>query len=55
MRAMRNVLIHEYFFVELKVVRATIKNDLPQLKQQIDDMLNEQQCGPRRRPDKSST
>ncbi len=27
MRAMRNVVIHEYFFVDLKVVWTTIKND----------------------------
>jgi uncharacterized protein with HEPN domain len=42
-RAMRNVVIHEYFFVDLKVVWTTIRDDLPRLKQQIDDLLTEQQ------------
>jgi uncharacterized protein with HEPN domain len=39
MRAMRNVVIHEYFFVDLRVVWTTIRDDLPRLKQQIDDLL----------------
>jgi uncharacterized protein with HEPN domain len=43
MRAMCNVIVHEYFFVDLKVVWTTIKDDLPRLKQQIDALLNEQQ------------
>jgi len=43
MRAMRNVIVHEYFFVDLKVVWTTIKDDLPRLKHQIDALLNEQQ------------
>ena len=30
-RAMRNFVIYEYFFVDLKVVWTSIKNDLPQL------------------------
>ena len=33
MRAMRNVVVHEYFFVDLKVVWTTIKDDLPRLIQ----------------------
>jgi uncharacterized protein with HEPN domain len=32
---MRNVAIHEYFFVDLEVVCTTVKSDLPKLKQQI--------------------
>ena len=43
MRAMRNVVVHEYFFVDLKVVWTTVRDDLPRLKHQIDDLLNEQQ------------
>ena len=39
MRAMRNVMIDEYFFVDLGTVWATVKDDLPKLKQQIDHML----------------
>ncbi|HME21865.1 MAG TPA: DUF86 domain-containing protein [Acetobacteraceae bacterium] len=48
MRAMRNVVIHAYFFVDLKVVWTTIKNDLPRLKRQIDDLLDERRRGPQR-------
>jgi uncharacterized protein with HEPN domain len=32
MRAMRNIAIHEYFFVDLKIVWTTVKNDFPELK-----------------------
>jgi uncharacterized protein with HEPN domain len=36
MRAMRNIAIHEYFFVDLKIVWTTVKDDFPPLKRQID-------------------
>jgi uncharacterized protein with HEPN domain len=39
MRAMRNVVIHEYFFVDLKIVWTTVKDDLPRLKKQIDLLI----------------
>jgi len=39
MRGMRNVAIHEYFFVDLEVVWKTVRQDLPQLRQQIDVLL----------------
>ena len=39
MRGMRNVAIHEYFFVDLEIVWKTLRDDLPQLKQQIDALL----------------
>jgi uncharacterized protein with HEPN domain len=39
MRGMRNVAIHEYFFVDLEIVWTTVKNDLPNLKQQVDALL----------------
>jgi uncharacterized protein with HEPN domain len=42
MRAMRNVVIHEYFFLDLKIVWTTVKDDLPKLKRQIEDLLLEQ-------------
>ncbi len=42
MRAMRNVVIHEYFFVDSKIVWTTVKNDLPQVKQQIEGLLLQQ-------------
>lgn len=32
MRGMRNVVIHEYFFVDLQIVWTTVKEDLPRLK-----------------------
>ena len=39
MRVMRNVAIHEYFYVDLQIVWKTVKEDLPRLKQQIDALL----------------
>ncbi len=39
MRGMRNVAIHEYFFVDLGVVWTTVKEDLPQLKNLIVALL----------------
>ena len=39
MRGMRNKMIHNYFDVSLEIVWATVKNDLPKLKQQIDALL----------------
>lgn len=39
MRGMRNIAIHEYFFVDLEIVWRTVKDDLPKLKQQIDALL----------------
>jgi uncharacterized protein with HEPN domain len=34
-------MIHEYFFVDLRIVWSTVKSDLPQLKREIDDLLVE--------------
>ena len=39
MRGMRNVAIHEYFFIDLQIVWTTAKDDLPKLKQQVDALL----------------
>ncbi len=39
MRDMRNRMIHAYFDVNITIVWNTVKNDLPQLKQQIDRLL----------------
>ena len=39
MRGMRNVAIHEYFFVDLEVVWITVKDHLPMLKKQIEALL----------------
>ena len=38
---MRDKLIHEYFGVNLKLVWMTIKNELPELKNQILKILEE--------------
>ena len=39
MRGMRNKMIHQYFDVDWDIVWATIKNDLPRLKQRIEALL----------------
>ncbi len=41
MRGMRNKMIHAYFDVDVKVVWSTVKQDLPALKKQIEQILNE--------------
>ena len=45
MRDMRDVIAHEYFGVDLRVVWATVKNDLPALKRQINQLLGKQMRG----------
>ena len=39
-KATRNVLIHEYFGVNLKIVWDTCKNDMPLLKAFLEKVLN---------------
>lgn len=36
----RNLIIHEYFRVDLNIVWVILENELPKLKQQINDILN---------------
>jgi len=36
---MRDVIIHEYFGVDLDLVWATVKKDLPALKRKIDNIV----------------
>ena len=36
---MRDILIHEYFGVDVDMVWNTVKNDLPLFKQQVEDIL----------------
>jgi uncharacterized protein with HEPN domain len=46
MRGIRNRVIHNYFDVNLSLVWSTVKDDLPQLKQQIDNLLKQERGGP---------
>jgi len=41
MRDMRNKMIHNYFAVDINIVWGTVKNDLPPLKQQIEQLLQQ--------------
>jgi uncharacterized protein with HEPN domain len=45
MRAMRNVVIHQYFDVDANVLWTTVEDDLPRLKQQIDALLKPPPAG----------
>ncbi len=36
---MRNILVHEYFGVDLNLVYETIQHDLPQLKKTVEELL----------------
>lgn len=38
--AMRNILIHEYFGVDLKLVWRVVEKDLPVFKQHVEALLN---------------
>jgi len=39
LRAIRNVIIHEYFRVNLNIIWETIKTDLPPLMNQLQELL----------------
>lgn len=39
-KGFRNLLVHEYFRVDVTEVWSTIENDLPVLKKQIQSILN---------------
>ena len=39
-RGMRNILIHEYFGIDTKVVWAVVETDLPKLKIQLEALAN---------------
>jgi uncharacterized protein with HEPN domain len=39
---MRNLVIHEYFRVSLEILWDTVKNDLPTLKQQLQNLLEKE-------------
>lgn len=52
MRAMRNVVIHQYFAVDLKILWTTATEDLPRLKRQIDQLLQQRPLR-EQKPDRS--
>lgn len=41
MRAIRNVIIHEYFQVNLSIIWETIKTDFPLLREQLQELLEQ--------------
>jgi uncharacterized protein with HEPN domain len=41
MRAMRNKIVHDYRGINLHVVWETVQNDLPALKEQVQEILGE--------------
>ena len=55
MRGMRNKMIHDYFDVDVDVVWGTVRNDLPRLKQQIDDLLSKQRGSASQAPESGSS
>ena len=46
MRRMRNVVVHQYSDVDLKVLWTTATDDLPKLKRQIDQLLQHRRAAP---------
>jgi len=38
-RGFRNFILHEYHAIEFRIVWETIKNDLPELKEKVDQIL----------------
>jgi len=45
MKGMRNLLVHEYFGVDIDVLWRTIQEDLPRLKIQIIEIISETKRG----------
>ena len=43
--AMRNILVHEYFGIDLQEVWRTVERDLPPFKQQVEAILRELEEG----------
>ena len=45
-RAMRNILVHEYFDVDLEEVWVTVERDLPRLKGTVQHILGQRASDP---------
>ncbi len=41
LKSMRNVLVHEYFGIDYKIIWNSIKNNIPTLKQKVDNIIKE--------------
>lgn len=39
-KGMRNLIIHDYMGIDMKIVRSTVERDLPVLRAQIEEILN---------------
>lgn len=38
-KGMRNILVHEYFGIQYEIIWQTAKNDVPQIKSQVEHIL----------------
>lgn len=53
-KGMRNLIIHDYTGIDMRIVKDTVEHDIPQLKQQIEEILQnmcEKRPAHRRKPD----
>lgn len=41
LKGIRNILVHEYFGIDYKIIWNTIKNKIPELKNKINILVNE--------------
>ena len=44
MKGMRNIVVHQYFGVELSDIWSTVLNDIPLLKEQIQKIIEDMGC-----------
>jgi len=42
MAGMRDIISHEYFGIDLSIIWETTRNDIPELKKQIEVVIKEQ-------------